>query len=354
MKATHRDSGDGEGIDLHVSSGHTVTHNSITNVGDGVSEPNANVDITGNDIFDTSDDGIEADNGWANVRLWSNRIHNAAHNGISFQPQLGGPWYIIRNQIVGNMEAAFKFRTTDRFVMLHNTIVNWGTAYPGDAMMCCNEDHMLRAIARNNLWISIQGGEIWGFDGFTRDWRSDLDADGFDWGTAPNPFTYGNVVYSDLSSFAAASGLEGHGLRVSRNSCFETFNVPNPPPAPVPPQVMTLKAGCIAIDAGVGLPNVDDGRVSGSAPDLGAFEYGQAPPSFGPRPVPSPTRDVVVYASDVPSGNLHGSWSTTSDATAAGGVKLLTPDNGVANTNAPLAAPIHWNKQRLNSPRPVT
>jgi hypothetical protein len=31
----------------------------------GVSSPNGNVDIFGNDIFDTSDDGIEAANSWA-------------------------------------------------------------------------------------------------------------------------------------------------------------------------------------------------------------------------------------------------------------------------------------------------
>lgn len=50
-------------------------------------------------------------------------------NGISFQPQFDGPWYILRNQIVGNVEAAFNFRTTtDRFMLLHNTIVNWGNA----------------------------------------------------------------------------------------------------------------------------------------------------------------------------------------------------------------------------------
>ena len=57
-------------------------------------------------------------------------------------------WYIVRNQIIGNVEAPFKFRTTDRFVLLHNTLVNWGTAWPGDSFMCCNEDHLLRAIDR--------------------------------------------------------------------------------------------------------------------------------------------------------------------------------------------------------------
>jgi hypothetical protein len=99
----------------------------------------SNVDIYGNDVFDTSDDGIELDYGSANVRVWANRIHNAVHNGISFEPQAGAPWYIVRNQIVGNVESAFKFRTTDRFVLLHNTVVNWGNAWPGSSLMCCNE-----------------------------------------------------------------------------------------------------------------------------------------------------------------------------------------------------------------------
>jgi hypothetical protein len=114
---------------LNSTSGHTVAHNSITNVADGISYPLRNVDMFSNDIFDTWDDGIEGDFGYGNVLMWGNRIHNAVHNGISFQPQYGAPWYIVRNQIISSKEAPFKFRTTDQFVLLHNTIVNWGDAY---------------------------------------------------------------------------------------------------------------------------------------------------------------------------------------------------------------------------------
>jgi Carbohydrate binding module (family 6)/Right handed beta helix region len=303
---------EGEGIDLSVSSGHTIAHNSITNVADGVSSPNGNVDIFGNDIFDTSDDGIEADNGWANLRMWGNRIHNAAHYAISFQPQVGGPWYIVRNQIVGNVEGAFKFRTTDRFVMLHNTIVNWGNAWPGDAMICCNEDHLLRGIVRNNLWIAVQGGQIWGFDAGIIDWRTDIDYNGFDWGAHQDPFVYGGVSYPDVASLAAGTGLEQHGVQVARQSCFETFNVPGPPPIPVPPQALTLQAGCAAVDAGALLPNVN-GSFTGAAPDLGAFEHGHAVPVFGPRAL-APAQIMVSPSSIRPGGSATLSW-TTSGAT---------------------------------------
>jgi hypothetical protein len=44
-----------------------------------------------------------------------------------------------------------------------------------------------------------------------------------------------------------------------------------------------LKPGSAAVDRGVILPNVTDG-FSGAAPDLGALEFGQAAPHYGPRP----------------------------------------------------------------------
>jgi hypothetical protein len=296
---------DGEGIDLNVTNGHTVAHNLITNVGDGVSYPRMNVDIFGNDIFDTSDDGIELDFGLSNVRVWGNRIHNAVHNAISFQPQSGGPWYIVRNQIVGSVEAAFKFRTTDRFVLFHNTIVHWGNAWPGTSMLCCNEDHLLRAYARNNLWISVQGGQIWGLDAGVVDWRSNLDYDGFDWGAAVNPFAYGGVNYPDVASFSAASGLETNGVRVFWQQCFESLQLPGPSPTPVPPQILSLRAGCNAIDAGAVVPNLSD-SFAGVAPDLGAHERERPAPLYGPRPLDTPELPPSWSAQDVGAVGVGG------------------------------------------------
>lgn len=215
---------EGEGVDLNVTSGHTVAHNTISRVADGISSPHTNADIFGNDVFDTSDDRIELDFGRANVRVWGNRIHNAVHNGVSFQPQSRAPWYIVRNQIVGGIEAAFKFRTTDRFVLLHNTIVHWGDAWPGTSMMCCNEWDLLRAFARNNLWISVQGEQIWGFETHTRDWRTDLDYDAFDWGSSTEPFTYGGSAYPDVWSLANASGLQAQANHWANDSAYIQFD----------------------------------------------------------------------------------------------------------------------------------
>jgi hypothetical protein len=274
---------DGEGIELNGgfsdSHGHVVAHNDITNVADGISNGDFNIDVFGNDIYDVSDDGFEGDPGGANIRVWGNRIHNAAHNGVSFQPQESSPWYVLRNQLAGFKEAPFKFRTTDRSVIAHNTIVMWGK------MICCNDAHLLRSIVKNNLWISVAGGQIWDFGSNVRDWQTDFDSDGFDWGTSTVPFRYGGVVYSSIAALAAASGLESRGLRINRSTCFGTFNVPGPPLTPIPPQHMTLKTGCAALDAGAILPNINDGY-AGAGPDLGAYELGQLLPAYGPRTVP--------------------------------------------------------------------
>jgi hypothetical protein len=63
--------------------------------------------------------------------------------------------------------------------------------------------------------------------------------------------------------------------------------------------------------------------------------------SFTTVPPPA-TGDIVVYASDVPASARHGSWSSAPDPSSPNGVKLVTPDDGVSNTNAPLASPEHY------------
>ena len=312
---------EGEGIELNTTNGHTVAHNSITNVADGVSYPRMNVDIFGNDIFDTADDGVELDFGLANVRVWGNRIHNAVHNGVSFQPQSGGPWYIIRNQIAGNAEAPLKFRTTDHFVLLQNTIVNWG-----GWMFCCQSNDILKAYARNNLWISAQGGQMWGVQSSAMDWRTDLDYEGFDWGTGPYPFWYDGNVYYDVGSFANASGLVPHGIRIFKDSCFQDFRVTAPPPTPIPAHVMSLQPSCNAVDAGAVLPNINDGY-AGAAPDLGAHEYGLAAAMYGPR-AEEATPPASPPGPSIPPSSVPGSW-LGGDVGAVAAAGSAVESNGV-------------------------
>jgi regulation of enolase protein 1 (concanavalin A-like superfamily)/phosphatidylserine/phosphatidylglycerophosphate/cardiolipin synthase-like enzyme len=62
----------------------------------------------------------------------------------------------------------------------------------------------------------------------------------------------------------------------------------------------------------------------------------------GSTPPPPSSSDIVIYASDVPSANLHGEWVAAADPTSPNGIKLSTPDNGVKNTTNALAAPVHY------------
>ena len=328
---------DGEGVELNHGDGHIVAYNSITNVADGVSYPGAGCDIYGNDIFDVSDDGIEPDDGPANVRVWGNRIHNAFHNGISFQPMGGAPWYLIRNQVIAG-DNVIKVRDMDRAVMLHNTFVGWSEVVSGTAA-----GQLANAWSNNNLWISVNGWYAWENGGpGDPNWRTNLDYDGFDWGGYVYGFKWNNVRYTDLAEFVAATGLEPHGVVIDAATCFETFDVPAPPPASVPPQLMTLAAGCNAVDVGVRLPNIND-DFSGAGPDLGAHERGGEAATYGPRAVrivtsalPDATVDAPYsFALQAAGGRQPYTWSIRSGELPAG---LTLAGNIIAGTPTALGS----------------
>jgi hypothetical protein len=50
----------------------------------------------------------------------------------------------------------------------------------------------------------------------------------------------------------------------------------------------------------------------------------------------------VIYASDIPASALHGGWVTATDPNSPNGIKLSTPDNGLANTNAPVVPTLQY------------
>jgi hypothetical protein len=59
-------------------------------------------------------------------------------------------------------------------------------------------------------------------------------------------------------------------------------------------------------------------------------------------PGSSSPSEVVIYASDIPAAALHGAWTFVTDSISPNGTELATPDNGVANTSQPVAAPSHY------------
>ena len=62
---------------------------------------------------------------------------------------------------------------------------------------------------------------------------------------------------------------------------------------------------------------------------------------YGTSSAPNPgAQDVVIYASDAMS--MHGDWTRATDTTSPNNTKMLTPDDGMTNPNAPLANPVDY------------
>lgn len=288
----------GECVELGHSSGHTVCYNRMDRSADGVSYPHADCDIFGNDIVNMSDDPVEPDYGYANNRIWGNRLHG--HSAITFQPMYCGPWYIVRNHCIsrGNV---FKLRVQDRFVCVNNTFAAYTTPVP-------HAQGLLTSFCRNNVWMHLGGSEfLWAcsapeaekyrsynikyvvYDSPVANWKTDLDYDGFEFSAAKphpklktlNPWNWLNQRFFDLPSLSAAIGIEKHGLVLERARDFAPFEVSQEMPGAQTP-LIRLSGQSVAKDAGVPVPNLSD-QFEGKSPDLGAFELGDSIPHYGPR-----------------------------------------------------------------------
>jgi hypothetical protein len=286
-------------------SGHVIAHNAVAFFHDGISVCTHGVpeteqdlravaiDIYNNDIHVTGDDFIEADGGVHNIRIMRNRGVNAAHTGLSAQPIFGGPAYYIRN-VVYNTPVALKFANPAGVIVYHNTFI----AENRTAQRVSNADF------RNNLFlgtdvatgITVLGGPTgysrYDFNGY----RPNRDAEfNYSW-IGPRPGMQVDYErpqneadrFKTLAEFSAATGQEAHGIEVDYD-IFASLRPPTPPDSSKPGTPyeaadlnFTLRSGSKAVDAGVRLPNVND-RFTGKAPDLGAYELGEAPPVYGPR-----------------------------------------------------------------------
>ena len=305
-------------------SGHVVAHNAIAHFHDGVDvatygnpdgAPNplrdrmpVSIDFYGNDIFNVEDNCIEADGGAHNIRIFRNRCFNHGHRALSVQPMFGGPVYFIRNIVYHAPEGgAVKFTASSAgIVVYHNTLIApvkpmllaaSNVHYRNNLILGRSETLETFAVETNTNYSSSD------YNGFRPNPGAEFS---FEWSTPPMtmranfPGEAGIRSTQDQSRFEAQSRerrrfgtLQEYSQATGqdRNSVVVDYDVfvNVTPPGPDPrtlykPEAFDfqLRAGSAAVDAGVRLPGVNDG-FTGRAPDLGAYESGQAVPKYGPR-----------------------------------------------------------------------
>ena len=286
-------------------SGHVVAHNYIAYFHDGIDvcthgspDPEedrkaTSIDFYNNDIHLMADDFIEADGGVHNIRVMRNRGVNAGQCGLSAQPVYGGPAYYIRNVLYHvPTGCGLKFNVKPAgLVLYHNTIISEGL--PGDLFS--------NAHFRNNLILGIDapGRAVFRFSNATA--YSTYDYNGY----RPNPKAKDQFLwksprqgvlrdyelekarpqpFGSLAELRAATGQEAHGLEVD----YDVFENLQAPDAARPHAVyhardlnFRLKPGGKAVDAGMLLPNVNDGYTGKAA---GPRSLGAGPPGSGVRP----------------------------------------------------------------------
>ena len=231
--------------------------------------PGPDSDIYGNYLANSYDDAIESEGGNQNVRIWDNFTDDAymhiANAATSIGPlyiwgNVAGSSYSPPGSSYGEYAMFLKMGENGDWMqgliyVFNNTLLNMNEDGPGG--IGSSEGEPVRGLrnltTRNNiLWVRKNG------DSFSL---------GLDRGN--NDFDY------DLCSGKYPSAYESNGLTgqpvFTRGSGFDfitkTANFQLAPSGP-------------GVDAGVLIPNFRE-NYSGDAPDMGAFETGQAPKEYG-------------------------------------------------------------------------
>ncbi len=256
-----------------TNSGNVIRSCTFTNMFDGahlfsdnVSGPTENMDFHNNVIEHCVDDGIETDGAGSNCRIYFNQFRDFL-TGVSVAPAAPGPTYIFRNVLSDwrNSEEfagyPYKFNVGSSIPiewvhLYHNTCC---TTVPGQNGFWLKQySNWRNVVSRNNIYC----GTAYGLekDASTAN-TEDLDYDCVFTTKAPPVIRWSGVNYNSLVQFSQAVGLEIHG--VTNQPAFLNPGLHD----------YYLPAGSPPIDKGVPIPGVNDDWV-GSAPDLGALEYG--------------------------------------------------------------------------------
>jgi hypothetical protein len=266
------------------------------------------IDYYNNYMTNFHDDAFEIDGSMHNVRVMRNLMINSASQPLCNQPALGGPIYWIRNVSYNVPGGQVRFGGGSGILFYNNTLfgeVSGGTT--------SNTHFRNNLILAQNATAGFGGGDggspaVFGFTTYTNYTSSDYNgfslnsnaAVSFQWNSPSWPVAADyasrghnaqieNRRFKAFDEYQKATHQDAHSLLIG----YDAFvNVPRLDGHDVKTVQklydakdidFRLKAGSPAIDRGIPLPNITDG-FAGRAPDLGAVEFGQTLPHYGPRP----------------------------------------------------------------------
>jgi hypothetical protein len=280
------------------------------------------IDFYNNYMTNFHDNAFEIDGSLHNVRVMRNMMINSASHPMCNQPAVGGPIYWIRNIAYHAPTGSTRMTSGAAGVLFYNNTILTETAAASSANAHWRNNLMLGensapAIFSVTTYTNYSSSDYNGFRlnpgadvsfqwtsppfGVHADYAALLrgGGDGGEGGGAPAGRARGNARaagssmdvrrFATLAEYARATRQDQHSVTLD----YDVFvNVPKLDGKDLR-RVQTLytaegldfslEPGSAAIDRGVMLPNVTDG-FTGQAPDLGALEFGQAPPHYGPRP----------------------------------------------------------------------
>ena len=258
------------------------------------------IDFYNNLMTNFHDNPFETDGGMHNLRVMRNLMLNSASHAFCNQPSVGGPTYWIRN--IGYHLPGGSTRLTGGsagVLFYNNTILSETTAGSASNVHWRNNlimgENSTPAVFTINTLTNYSSSDYNGFRPnpgapFSFAWNSPPTGVAADFSGAQTPGSakIETRQFATLAEFAKATGHDQHSVVLD----YDTFvNVPrlDAQNRSIVQKVyraedldFRLKAGSAAIDKGIALPNVTTDSV-GSAPDLGALEFGKPLPHYGPR-----------------------------------------------------------------------
>ena len=289
--------------------------------------PNADSDIYGNIISQTWDDGIEAEGGNENVRVWGNYIDQTG-TGVASTVVSIGPMYIWRNvwnrnQFLGangldqddrqNMMKAGSDSTFGhgRRYIFHNTMLQptqSGYTYPlgGGYGVGGAGIGIWNTISKNNIW------NTWKSNTAYYETQTDSSAERDMYNGSQGDMKIANGIN------AAPQYAAGNGNGAGASGLYQ------------------LAAGTPGYDQAVAIPNFNDNYM-GNGPDVGAAEAGAPAMKFGVAASPgSAVSGATGNTSTSNTGSTGGSGTGSTGGTSAGGSTGTSTSGAIALSSSAL------------------